>query len=98
MQGATRLGDQNTGHDDCLPVSLISGSPSVYVDGRPVGRVGDIYAPHECQEHPIHQGHISSGSSSVFANGFGVGRIGDVVDCPATCTIAEGSSTVLVGN
>ena len=41
MPAATRLNDNCTGHDACPPVPLVEGSPNVYINGRPAGRVGD---------------------------------------------------------
>lgn len=95
MPAITRVDDTDTGHDACPPTQLVEGSPNVYINGKPVGRVGDAYAPHGCIVHPSHAGHIASGSSSVFINGKAVGRIGDTVDCGGT--VASGSSDVFVG-
>ncbi|MFQ9572156.1 MAG: hypothetical protein ACLRZN_08210 [Dialister invisus] len=67
MSKATRVGDLNTGHDNCPPVSLVTGSPNVFINRRAAGRVGDSYAPHGCHVHPSH-GQDSKGSS-VFING-----------------------------
>ena len=81
MPAVTRVGDTNTGHDLCPPVSLVSGSSNVFVDKIAVGRVGDSYSAHGCIIHIPHSGAIASGSSTVFVNGIPVGRIGDSVSC-----------------
>ena len=91
MPAVTRVGDTNTGHDLCPPVSLASGSSNVFVDKIAVGRVGDSYSPHGCIIHLPHSGTIASGSSTVFVNGIPVGRIGDSVSCGGS--VAQGSST-----
>ena len=91
MPAVTRVGDTNTGHDLCPPVSLASGSSNVYVDKIAVGRVGDSYSAHGCIIHLPHSGTIASGSSTVFVNGIPVGRIGDSVSCGGS--VAQGSST-----
>ncbi|WP_303229403.1 PAAR domain-containing protein [uncultured Dialister sp.] len=95
MSNATRLGDKDTGHDSCAPTALVSGSPNVFINGKPAGRVGDTYAPHGCNVHPSHSGHVSSGSGSVFINGKPAARVGDPVSCGGT--VAEGSGNVFIG-
>lgn len=95
MPKATRLGDVDTGHDDCSPTSLVSASPNVFINGRGAGRVGDTYAPHGCIIHPPHSGAIASGSSTVFINGKSAGRIGDSVSCGGS--VAQGSGNVTIG-
>lgn len=92
MAGITRIGDYNTGHDQCPPVSLISGSGNVFIDGKGAATVGSIYAPHGCEHHSTHSGYISGGSSTVFANGKGLGRVGDPVSCGGY--VAQGSGSV----
>lgn len=95
MSSATRLGDQDTGHDDCPPTALVSASTDVFINGKGAGRVGDTYAPHGCHVHPSHSGSISSGSSTVFINGRKAGRIGDAVSCGGS--VRDGSSDVFIG-
>lgn len=95
MTAATRIGDGNTGHDSCPPVTLTTGSSNVFVNGIGVGRVGDTYNQHGCIAHPSHAGIIASGSSSVFVNGKAAGRIGDRVSCGGT--VASGSGNVFIG-
>lgn len=95
MSRATRLGDQNTGHDACPPVPLASGSPDVYINGRPAGRVGDPYSGHGCRIHPAHVGTISSGSATVYINGRKAGRVSDAVSCGGA--VQEGSDDVMIG-
>lgn len=95
MAQATRLGDNNTGHDACPPVPLVRASGNVFVNGKGLGRIGDTYASHGCPDHAPHSGQISSGSSSIFANGINAARIGDSVSCGGS--VAEGSSNVWIG-
>ena len=96
MSNATRLGDNDSGHDACPATALVTASSNVYINGKGAGRVGDSYAPHSCIEHPPHTGHIASGSSTVFINGRRAGRIGDAVDCGGS--VAQGSNNVFVGD
>ena len=95
MPPVTRIGDNNTGHDACPSVPLASGSPNVYVNGMPVGRIGDSYVTHGCPDHSPHTPHLASGSGTVIINGVPVSRIGDAVDCGGA--VAAGSPDVIVG-
>ena len=61
MPKATRLGDNDTGHDACGPTALVTASTDVIINGKGAGRVGDSYAPHGCIAHPTHSGVIASG-------------------------------------
>lgn len=95
MPAQTRVGDNDTGHDACPPTALATGSPNVFINGIPAGRVGDSYITHGCANHPSHVGTISDGSSSVFINGIAAGRVGDPVSCGGS--VAAGSPNVFVG-
>lgn len=95
MPNATRLGDNDTGHDACAPTALTSASANVFINGKGAGRVGDNYVAHGCIDHPSHSGVIASGSSSVFINGKAAGRIGDAVSCGGS--VAAGSDNVIIG-
>jgi len=72
--------------------TIITGASSVFVNGKPVARVGDV---HSC---PI-EGHgttlITSGSGTVLAEGAGVARAGDVCGCGAV--IVDGSPDTEAG-
>lgn len=93
MTGVARLADLSTGHPPCYPPRPnIQGSPNVFVNGRPVHRVGDAYAPHcaPCiKGRPCHGAVLANGSPNVFVNGKQVGRIGDPVSCG--CVVMTGS-------
>lgn len=60
MPAATRLGDNNTGHDACPPVALVSASGDVFINGRPAARIGDSVS---CG------GSVAEGSPDVFIGG-----------------------------
>ena len=95
MPQATRLGDNDTGHDACPATALVSASSNVIINGKGAGRVGDSYAAHGCIVHAPHSGVIASGSDTVFINGIAAGRIGDPVSCGGN--VAEGSGDVIIG-
>lgn len=92
MPAVTRQGDGGTGHGAFPPRSSTSGSANVYVNGKPVHRVGDSWPVH-CDPTPsCHAGSLAAGSPTVFANGSPIGRVGDPVDCGSA--VAAGSPNV----
>lgn len=95
MPNVTRVGDNCTGHDACPGVPLAVGSPNVFANGIPVGRVGDTYQPHGCVTHPSHSDEIAVGSSTVRANGIPLARVGDAVRIGGS--VAVGSGNVKAG-
>lgn len=95
MPQATRLGDNDTGHDACPPTALVTASTNVFINGKAAGRQGDSYAPHGCKVHPSHSAIISGGSGTVFINGEPAARIGDAVNCGGS--VAVGSPNVWIG-
>lgn len=92
MPAVTRLQDQCTGHDSCPPKPLVTGSPNVFVNGKPKGRVTDKYESHGCVVHTPHQDEIAQGSSTVFCNGLSVARVGDSVSIGGS--VQDGSPDV----
>lgn len=96
MAFVTRLGDKCTGHDACSPMSLITASTNVFINGMGAGRQTDIYEEHGCVVHSSHNDVISDGSSSVFINGLPIARIGDSVNIGGT--VMEGSNNVEAGD
>lgn len=95
MPNATRKDDCCTGHDACPPAELCEGSPNVFINGRPAGRVGDKYKSHGCFAHAPHQDYIATGSTTVYINGKQAGRIGDDVEIGGT--VRDGSFNVYIG-
>lgn len=69
----------------------IQGSPDVFVENKPVVRIGDAIAGHGRGPHaaPV----MATGSGTVFANNIAVCREGDVATCGHP---TSGSSTVFV--
>ena len=81
--------------DGCFPPrASTQGSGNVFVNGKPVHRVGDAWESHSCGDS-AHDGVCSSGSSSVFVNGKAAARVGDDISCGAA--IAVGSPDVYAG-
>lgn len=100
MSGAARLGDWGGEHDLCRPVQIISGSNTVFVDGKPAARVGDVLEEHDCFEsvehHPSHIPTIVTGSNTVFVDGRPAAKVGSKTSCLSylQSEITTGSNTV----
>ena len=96
MLPASRIGDADI--PDCSPMVRMTGSPNVFVNGRPWSCQGDINTPHlvPCGLYCcIHVAPIAVGSMTVRVNGRGAGKMTDYI---AGCTmVAMGSPNVLVG-
>ena len=95
---AARLGDTFTDGD-----TIAMGSGTVFVNGMPLARLGDLttgHGPPPCFWPPV---PIVAGSGSVFADGLPVARLGDphaTHCCGPAChdaVIAVGSGNVFIG-
>jgi uncharacterized Zn-binding protein involved in type VI secretion len=69
--------------------TITGASADVFVEGKPVVRIGDAVSGHGRGTHagPV----MSSGSKTVLVNGIGVSRDGDIATCGHP---ASGSGTV----
>lgn len=96
MPAAVRLGDVCTGHG-CWPARpSVSGSPNVFINGKPAVRVDDAWAAHTCPAIPeTHASTQATGSATVFVNGKPLARVGDSIACGSTN--AAGSPNVFAG-
>jgi len=96
MPAAARKGDTCVPH--CSPFSTSGGSGDVFVNGRPMNRVGDPVTTHLVKQGKKcgpHTPSISNGSSSVFVNNRPAAYVGSSI---TSCTkIASGSPDVIVG-
>ena len=99
MPPAHRRTDIGSGHSCHFPPTLATGgSPNVFVNNKPLMRVGDAYVPHGCPvcPEPVHGRKLAAGSSTVFINGKPAGRIGDAIDCGGQAQ--TGSANVFIGD
>ncbi len=99
MPKAHRRADIGSAHSCHFPPTpATGGSPDVYVNNRPLMRVGDSYAAHACVAGHAgpHGRALAAGSATVFMNGKPAGRIGDAIDCGGQAQ--TGSSNVLIGD
>lgn len=96
MTSVARVGDAGLVH--CSSFVIATGSPNVFVNSRPVARVGDSSSTHlmpvgkKCIPHVA---PITAGAATVFVNGRPVARVGSPL---AMCTVVvQGSPNVFVG-
>lgn len=89
------LGDLGTDHSGFPPTPVISGSPNVLIDGKPVARVSDQLAPHSKPKHPPHPRSIISGAPTVLINGMPVAVTGGEISCGG---VTIGSSSAVAGD
>lgn len=74
--------DLSSGHGCHPPVVSTQGSPNVFVNGRPVHTVGDVFKPHTCGQD-THADVAAIGSLKVLTNGKPTMRLGDKLAPPA---------------
>lgn len=99
MPQAHRRADIGSAHACHFPPTpATGGSPDVFVNNRPLMRVGDAYVPHGCPAcpQPPHPRALAAGSATVFINGKPAGRIGDAINCGGNAQ--TGSSDVFIGD
>jgi uncharacterized Zn-binding protein involved in type VI secretion len=83
-KGVARLSDTGS-HGG----KIINGSNSIFVNGRPMARVGDLYA---C---PIHGNNpIISGVTTIFGEGMLVAHVGSMTACGAVITSGSPDTVV----
>lgn len=80
MSGIVRVGDLSTGHGNFPPRPVITGSDSVFLNGLPVVRVGDVWAEH-CDNSSCHLCNQAVGSSTGFVNGMPLVTQGMATGC-----------------
>lgn len=75
------VGDIGTDHEGFPPTPVISGSPTVIIDGKPAARQGDPLAPHTKPDNSPHPRAIAEGSGSIMIDGKPAALTGHAVDC-----------------
>ncbi|WP_447956373.1 type VI secretion system PAAR protein [Vreelandella sp. EE7] len=75
------VGDIGTEHNGYVPSPVISGSPTVIMDGKPVARKGDPLEAHQKPSHSPHPRSIAQGSGTIFVDGTPVALTSHDVDC-----------------
>ncbi|QEZ91104.1 PAAR domain-containing protein [Proteus sp. CD3] len=83
------VGDLGTGHGNYGSTKVLTGSSTVFVEGRAIARKGDLLEPHH-----DHRRIITGGSNSVFVDGKPAARVGDNINCGG---VLIGTSSVNIG-
>ncbi len=104
MPRACRVGDDSHCPDDshggkCCSHSVtgpaVSGSPDVFINGKPALRVGDSGVHRACCG--TNTWHVVEGSPTVFVNGLPLARLGDATShCGGSGTLIEAGPDVIV--
>lgn len=95
MKQVAFLGCLSSGHGGFPSRPNITASDNVFVNGKPVHRVGDHWPTH-CDGNSCHDSITIQGSSSVFVNGVPLARVTDALNCGDT--ILTGSEDVFCGD
>ena len=82
-------------HEDYSSSKVLTGSSTVFIEGKAAARVGDILGKHVNSKGNMHIPKINKGSSTVFIEGKAAARIGDTTDCGSK--LLTGASTVNIG-
>ncbi|MFO7995091.1 MAG: type VI secretion system PAAR protein [Marinobacter sp.] len=88
------LGDIGTDHNGFPPTPVITGSATVFIDGKPVARLDDQLAAHSKPKHPPHPRTIAAGSPTVMIEGKPAALTGDAISCGG---VVIGSSSAVGG-
>ena len=96
MPAVARQGDAGAVH--CSGYTIATGSPDVFIDGKPVARDGDTSSVHQKPQGNKCVPHVSkiiATGDTVFVNNRPVAVVGDRL---SECTqIIQGSETVFIG-
>lgn len=97
-RGVACVGDMTSGHDGYPGTPIITGSNTMFCDGKAIACKGDI-----CEEHNKHKGHkhtpvITGGSSFFTVDGKPVAMVGSEVsgNCNSDNVIISGSDFLTV--
>lgn len=98
-RGAARVGDMTSGHDGYPGTPIITGSSTMFCDGKGVACAGDICEDHDKPKVPNHTPVITGGSSFFTVDGRPVAMVGSEVagNCNSSANvIISGSDTLVV--
>jgi|LakMenEpi03Aug12_release.lakeMendotaPanAssembly.Ray.scaffolds.fasta_scaffold567286_2 uncharacterized Zn-binding protein involved in type VI secretion len=96
MPALARVGDKGVPH--CSPFTIATGSPDVFVNGRPAAFSGSMSSPHlipfKKKKCLPHVSNVLAKPRAVFINGLPAACVGDTL---TACTaIATGSLDVFI--
>jgi uncharacterized Zn-binding protein involved in type VI secretion len=96
MPASVRQGDSSQSHDTWTSRPNDQGSPNVFVNDKPVHRVGDHWITHCNSKNQCHDGVAAPNGRNVYANGKARTAIGDPISCGDT--MKTGSSNVFIND
>lgn len=94
MPAVHLLGGMCTGHACFPPRNNLQAASTVFAEGIPIHRQGDMWAPHVCGLS-VHASVLAKGSATVYVEKKQCGRIGDPVACGSFAV--DGAGTVFAG-
>jgi uncharacterized Zn-binding protein involved in type VI secretion len=96
--GIARVGDMTSGHDGYPGTPIITGSKTMFCDGKAIACVGDICAEHDKSKGSRHTPVITGGSSFFTVDGRSVAMVGSEVsgNCSSANIIISGSDFLTV--
>lgn len=97
-RGIACVGDRCSGHDGYPGTPIITGSGTMFCDGKAIACTGDICADHDKSKGHKHTPVITGGSSFFTVDGRPVAMTGSEVagNCSTANVIVEGSNTLIV--
>lgn len=97
-RGIACVGDMTSGHDGYPGTPIITGSGTMFCDGKAIACVGDICADHDKPKGHNHTPIITGGSSFFTIDGKPVAMTGSEVagNCSSANVIISGSDTLVV--
>lgn len=98
-RGIARVGDMTSGHDGYPGTPIITGSGTMFCDGKAIACKGDICADHDKSKGHNHTPIISGGSSFFTVDGKPVAMTGSEASgggCNSDNVIVEGSNTLFI--
>lgn len=98
-RGIACVGDMTSGHDGYPGTPIISGSGTMFCDGKAIACVGDICADHNKSKGHNHTPIITGGSSFFTVDGKPVATVGSEVaggGCNSDNVIISGSDFLSV--
>ena len=82
LRPISAIKDLTSGHGCYPPTNSTQASPNVFVNGRAVHVVGNVFKPHTCGKD-THADVAAIGSTKVLTNGIPTMRLGDKLAPPA---------------
>lgn len=98
-RGIARVGDMTSGHDGYPGTPIITGSGTMFCDGKAIACTGDICADHDKPKGHNHTPIITGGSSFFTIDGKPAAMTGSEVSgggCNSANVIISGSETLVV--